>query len=75
MLDTSECSPSFLRISNQVGGSFRYGDDAAQSVSMITGTAKNIGIVYVDMRGIRRRAIVKRLVKANVKGHVHRSKL
>ena len=71
--DTSECYPSFERISNQVWGSFRYGADAAQSASMMTGTAKNIGLVYIDMRGIGRKAIVKRVAKEYVKGHVHSS--
>ena len=52
--------------------SFRYGADAAQSTSMMTGTAKNIGLVYIDMRGVGRKAIVKRVAKEYIKGHASR---
>lgn len=38
----------------------RYGAEAARSAGLITGTTKNIVAVYIDMRGIGRRAIVKR---------------
>ena len=52
----------------------RYGADAAQSASMMTGTAKNIGLVYIDMRGVGRKAIVKRVTKEYVKNHARSSK-
>jgi len=45
----------------------KYGADAAQSTSMLTDTAKNVGLVYIDMRGIGRRALIKRVGKAYVK--------
>lgn len=41
---------------------------------MVTGTAKNIGLVYIDMRGVGRKAIVKRVGKEYVKSRVHSSK-
>jgi spartin len=40
-----------------------YGDEAAQSTSMLTGTVKNVGLVYIDMRGMGRRALIKRVGK------------
>jgi len=50
----------------------KYGADAAQSTSMMTGTAKNIGLVYIDMRGVGRKAIVKRVAKEYMKSHASR---
>ena len=41
----------------------KYGDEAAQSTSMLIGTAKNVGLVYIDMRGMGRRALIKRVGK------------
>jgi spartin len=38
----------------------RYGPDAAHSSMLLAGTARNIGLVYVDMAGIGRRALLKR---------------
>ena len=49
---------------------FRYGADAARSTSMLTGTAKNVGLVYIDMRGIGRRALIKRAGKEYLKAQV-----
>jgi spartin len=49
---------------------YRYGADAAHSTSMLTGTAKNVGLVYIDMRGIGRRALIRRVGKEYVKGYV-----
>jgi spartin len=34
---------------------------------MLTGTAKNVGLVYIDMRGVGRRALIKRVGKEYVK--------
>lgn len=36
----------------------------------MTGTAKNVALVYVDMQGIGRRAILRRAGKELVKGRV-----
>jgi len=48
----------------------KYGADAARSTSMLTGTAKNVGLVYIDMRGIGRRALIKRAGKEYLKAQV-----
>jgi len=48
----------------------KYGADAAYSMSMLTGTTKNVGLVYIDMRGIGRRAILRRVGKEYVKTKV-----
>ncbi|KAH7928190.1 hypothetical protein BV22DRAFT_1005393 [Leucogyrophana mollusca] len=48
----------------------KYGREAAQSAGLITGTGKNIVAVYIDMRGIGRRAIVKRAGKEFVKARL-----
>jgi len=48
----------------------KYGADVAHSASMLTGTAKNVGLVYIDMRGIGRRALIKRAGKEYVKAQV-----
>jgi spartin len=48
----------------------KYGDEAAQSTSMLTGTAKNVGLVYIDMRGMGRRALIKRVGKEYAKARV-----
>ncbi|KAG6850407.1 hypothetical protein H0H93_013632 [Arthromyces matolae] len=37
----------------------KYGPEAAESSQLLTGTARNVGLVYVDMRGIGRRALLK----------------
>ena len=48
----------------------KYGDEAAQSTSMLIGTAKNVGLVYIDMRGMGRRALIKRVGKEYAKARV-----
>lgn len=48
----------------------KYGADAAHSTSMLTGTAKNVGLVYIDLRGVGRRALIKRVGKEYVKSQV-----
>ncbi|EAU88380.1 hypothetical protein CC1G_05146 [Coprinopsis cinerea okayama7 len=45
----------------------KYGEEAAESSTMIANTARNVGLVYVDMRGIGRRALLKRAGKTYVK--------
>ncbi|KAG0706501.1 hypothetical protein DFH29DRAFT_901388 [Suillus ampliporus] len=52
----------------------KYGAEAARSAGLITGVTKNIVAVYIDMRGIGRRAIVKRVGKEFVRASVgHRA--
>ncbi|KAG1729779.1 hypothetical protein EDB19DRAFT_105559 [Suillus lakei] len=48
----------------------KYGAEAARSAGLITGATKNIVAVYIDMRGIGRRAIVKRAGKEFVKARM-----
>lgn len=37
---------------------------------MLTGTVKNVGLVYIDVRGVGRRAVLKRAGKEFIKGRV-----
>jgi len=48
----------------------RYGPEAAQSSLLMAGTARNVGLVYIDMSGIGRRALLKRAGKNFVKARV-----
>jgi spartin len=48
----------------------KYGPEAARSAGLLTGTAKNIVAVYIDMRGFGRRAIIKRVGKEYVRSRV-----
>jgi spartin len=45
----------------------RYGADAGETARHVTGTAKNVALVYIDMRGIGRKALLKRAGKQFVK--------
>ena len=45
----------------------KYGKEAAESAGLLTGTAKNVVAVYIDMRGVGRRAIIKRVGKEVLK--------
>ncbi|KAJ8093505.1 hypothetical protein PM082_020363 [Marasmius tenuissimus] len=45
----------------------KHGEEVAQSSKAMAGTARNIGLVYVDLQGIGRKAIVKRVAKTYVK--------
>ncbi|KAJ3514180.1 hypothetical protein NLJ89_g2519 [Agrocybe chaxingu] len=52
----------------------KYGAEAAQSSLLMAGTARNVGLVYVDMRGIGRRALLKRTAHTFVKARVSSNK-
>lgn len=52
----------------------RYGPAAARSTTLAAGTARNVVLVYVDVRGFARRAIIKRVGKEFVKGRVASTK-
>ncbi|KDR81921.1 hypothetical protein GALMADRAFT_135312 [Galerina marginata CBS 339.88] len=52
----------------------KYGPEAAQSSLLMAGTAKNVGLVYVDMRGIGRRALLRRAGMTFVKARMSSSK-
>ncbi|KAG6332290.1 hypothetical protein ID866_6799 [Astraeus odoratus] len=47
-----------------------YGAEAARAAGFVTGTTNNIVAVYIDMRGIGRRAIIKRVGREFVKGRL-----
>lgn len=46
---------------------YSYGTDAAQSTALIAGTVRNVALVYIDMKGVGRKAIIKRVGKQYVK--------
>jgi len=46
----------------------KYGPDAARSTGLAAGTARNVVLVYVDVRGFARRALIKKAGKEFVKG-------
>ncbi|KAF8473217.1 senescence-associated protein-domain-containing protein [Kalaharituber pfeilii] len=48
----------------------RYGPEAEEVARGLTGSVKNVGLVYVDAAGISRRAIVKSVAKGMVVGRV-----
>ncbi|KAG6831224.1 hypothetical protein H0H92_012021 [Tricholoma furcatifolium] len=54
--------------------SHKYGAEAAESSVLMAGTARNVGLVYVDMRGIGRRALLKRAGRQFVKGRLSNNK-
>ncbi|KAF5373121.1 hypothetical protein D9758_001486 [Tetrapyrgos nigripes] len=45
----------------------KYGAEAAQSSTYMTGTARNVALIYVDVRGMGRKALLKRAGKRYVK--------
>ncbi|KAK7037508.1 hypothetical protein VNI00_011000 [Paramarasmius palmivorus] len=45
----------------------KYGSEAAQTSAIMGKTARNVGLVYIDMKGIGRKALVKRVGKQYVK--------
>ncbi|KAJ3744158.1 hypothetical protein DFH05DRAFT_1446713 [Lentinula detonsa] len=52
----------------------RYGTEAAQSTALMAGTARNVALVYIDMQGIGRKALIKRVGKQYVKSRLANSK-
>lgn len=48
----------------------RYGPQAEESSLYIAGTARNVGLVYIDMSGIGRRALLKRAGKTFLKARL-----
>lgn len=50
----------------------KYGHEAGQAVGMMGDSVKNVGVVYIDMKGVGRRALLKvagkRVVKARMGG-------
>jgi spartin len=52
----------------------KYGTAAGENAALAARTARNIVLVYVDVRGLGRRVIVKRATKAWVKGRVAKAR-
>jgi spartin len=48
----------------------KYGATAGENAALAGRTARNIVLVYVDVRGLGRRVIVKRVAKTWVKGRI-----
>ncbi|KAB8338953.1 hypothetical protein FH972_021893 [Carpinus fangiana] len=48
----------------------RYGPDAQKVAAQLAGGVKNVGLVYIDVTGVSRRAIIKSVAKGMVVGHV-----
>ncbi|KAJ3813623.1 hypothetical protein F5876DRAFT_73732 [Lentinula aff. lateritia] len=45
----------------------QYGSEAAQNTALIAGTVRNVALVYIDMRGVGRKALIKRVGKQYLK--------
>jgi spartin len=48
----------------------RYGDDARKVASELTTGVTNVGLVYIDVTGVSRRAVIKSVAKGMVVGRV-----
>ena len=48
----------------------KYGPDAGRSTALAAHTARNVTLVYIDVRGFARKALVKRAAKSWIKAHV-----
>lgn len=63
LLDTSGAAASTM-----VG--HRYGDEAGAMATHLAGGVKNVGLVYIDVTGVSRRALIKSVAKGMVVGKV-----
>ncbi|TKA33181.1 hypothetical protein B0A50_00734 [Salinomyces thailandicus] len=48
----------------------RYGDEAGSIATQLAGGVKNVGLVYIDVTGVSRRAVIKSVAKGMVVGRV-----
>ena len=48
----------------------RYGNDARQIAAEVAGGVKNVGLVYIDVAGVSRKAVIKSVAKGMVVGKV-----
>lgn len=48
----------------------RYGNDARQIAAEVAGGVKNVGLVYIDVAGVSRKAVLKSVAKGMVVGKV-----
>jgi spartin len=76
LLTTLESSASHLithtSTSLSAVATHKYGPDAGRAVGMVGDSVKNVAVVYIDMRGVGRRALLKvagkRMIKAKMGG-------
>jgi len=52
----------------------RYGPEAAHASMLLAGTARNVGLVYIDMHGVGRRALLRRAGRTFVKARFSSNK-
>ncbi|KAJ7221639.1 hypothetical protein GGX14DRAFT_430537 [Mycena pura] len=50
----------------------KYGPEAAESSVLMAGTARNVALVYIDLRGIGRKAILRRAGKEFMRGMLNK---
>ena len=48
----------------------KYGQEAGDLAGQMAGGVKNVGLVYIDVAGVSRRAVIKSVAKGMVVGHV-----
>ncbi|OCK74512.1 hypothetical protein K432DRAFT_310561 [Lepidopterella palustris CBS 459.81] len=48
----------------------KYGPDAGSIAAELAGGVKNVGLVYIDVTGVSRRAVIKSVARGMVVGHV-----
>ena len=48
----------------------RYGEEAGSIAAELAGGVKNVGLVYIDVTGVSRRAVIKSVAKGMVVGKV-----
>ncbi|KZP32615.1 hypothetical protein FIBSPDRAFT_774582 [Athelia psychrophila] len=53
----------------------KYGAEAEQSTNYVTGTARNVVLVFIDIKGVGRRALIKNAGKAAGKEMIARRKV
>lgn len=63
LLDTSSTAATTVVSS-------KWGNEAGEVTRHLTGGIKNVGLVYIDVTGVSRRAIIKSVAKGMVVGHV-----
>jgi spartin len=52
----------------------RYGAPAGEGTMHATGTARNVALVYIDMKGIGRKALMKKAAKDALKTAIRSSR-
>jgi Senescence-associated protein len=60
----------FIGLIDKYGKFARYGPAAAENARLATGTVRNVVLVYIDMKGIGRKALLRTMGKEYVKARV-----